>query len=134
MQGEFDIGCGTAAGDRCDDQQHAGLAVRVVGAKAWAQAVAIRSNNGARNCNAIVVTAGESGSYAKIENGWWTDKVRLLSGHPHTCVDRMSTTGVRPAHRSQLSISEGLTIGFRADHWQFRQHCGCRNSLRISLI
>ena len=36
MQGEFDIGCGTAAGDRCDDQQHAGLAVRVVGAKAWA--------------------------------------------------------------------------------------------------
>ncbi len=36
MQGEFDIGHGAATGDRCDNQQHAGLAVRVVSAKAWA--------------------------------------------------------------------------------------------------
>ena len=36
MQGEFDIGRGTAARDRCDNQQHAGVAVRVVGAEAWA--------------------------------------------------------------------------------------------------
>ena len=36
MQGEFDIGRCTAAGDRCDYQQHAGIAVRVVRAKAWA--------------------------------------------------------------------------------------------------
>ena len=36
VEGEFDIGHGAATGDRCDNQQHAGLAVRVVSAKAWA--------------------------------------------------------------------------------------------------
>ena len=36
MQGEFDIGRCTAASDRCDNQQYAGIAVRIVSTKAWA--------------------------------------------------------------------------------------------------
>ena len=49
MQGEFYICRGTAAGNRCDNQHNAGIAIRVVSAKTWAQAVAIGGNNGARN-------------------------------------------------------------------------------------